>query len=221
MNTPWSVVIADDQIVARGYMEMHIRSDPRFVLEASFPTAQEALDWCQTHHPDLLILDVMMRQGIDGLSAALQIHARHPDIRIILATSMAETSWVDQARQAGIHSFWFKESLDMPLPEIMAQTMQGASVYTTTPKGMPFGNISSDELSPKQLEVLRYLTGGLSNPEIAERMQVEPSTIRSHLERIMEKTGIRSRTELAVKASRLGLVISDEDRTAGLMSDPE
>ena len=200
-------------IVARGYMEMHIRSDPRFLLEASFPTAQEALDWCQTHHPDLLILDVMMQEGIDGLTAAAEIKKKHPEVKIILTTSASETSWEEKARKAGIESFWYKEYDEHSLIDIMDRTMAGESVYPDDVPKVPFGTATRADLTDRELDILRELTGSLTNEEIADRLNISPNTVKRHIQNIMEKTGFESRLDLAMNAKALGLVVHEEDRT--------
>lgn len=205
-------MIVDDQMIARGYMEFYVQSMKGYQVAAVCTTAQQALDWCRERQPDLIIMDVMMSQGIDGLSAARIIKRQYPFVKIILATSLAEPRWLDQARDAGVESFWFKEGAANSLQQIIERTMAGESVYDEQPPTVNLGGVTSDELSPKQKELLRYLVAGLSDREIGERMGIGATTVRTHMDRIMKKTGIHSRTELAVKVGRLGLVVSDEER---------
>ncbi|MBR1583966.1 MAG: response regulator transcription factor [Clostridia bacterium] len=212
MDGPYKVVVVDDQLIARGYMEYSVRATKGFAVVAVLASAQEALDYCREHPLDLLIMDIMMKHGVDGLSAARLIKQQRPQVKIILATSLAEPRWLAQAREAGIESFWFMEGSEMPLQEIMERTMAGESVYDDKPPAVNLGNVTSDDLSPKQKELLRYLTAGLSDREIGEKMGVSPTTVRTHLDRIMIKTGIHTRTELAVKVGRLGLVVTDQER---------
>ena len=199
-------------MIARGYIEFYVKALKDYEVAAVCTSAQKALDYCQNHHPDLIIMDVMMSQGIDGLSAARRIKQQYPSVKVILATSLAEPSWLKEAREAGVESFWFKEGTQTPLQEIMERTMAGESVYDDKPPTLNLGGITSDDLSPKQKELLRYLVAGLTDREIGEKMGVGPTTVRTHLDRIMKKTGIHSRTELAVKVGKLGLVVSDKDR---------
>ena len=212
MPVPYRVVIADDQLIARGYMEYYVRATKSFTVDAVLPSAQEALTYCRSHHPDLLILDIMMKQGIDGLSAAELLKRECPDIKIILTTSLAEETWLQKARASGVDSFWFKESAQVSLQSIMERTMAGESVYEDSAPAVTLGEITTDALSPKQKELLRHLTAGLSDKEIGDKMGIDATTVRTHLERIMRKTGIHSRTELAVKAGRMGVAVSDTER---------
>ena len=100
------VVVVDDQNISRGFFEMYVRASVDYELVAGLRTAQSAIDYVKDHEVDLLIMDVMMQEGIDGLSAAEMIKRDHPEIKIVLTTSTSETSWEQKAKDAGIESFW-------------------------------------------------------------------------------------------------------------------
>ena len=102
MNEPYKVVIADDEMISRGYMELFIKPSKRYEIAAALPFAQDVLAWCAEHAlPDLIIMDVMMEAGIDGLTAAGQIKQRYPQVKIIAATSMADADWLIRRGRPG------------------------------------------------------------------------------------------------------------------------
>ena len=206
------VVVADDQNIARGFFEMYVRAAVGYELLASLRTAQGAADYLAGHEADLLILDVMMQDGIDGLTAAAQIKAIRPEVKIILTTSTSETSWEDKAREIGVESFWYKEYDEHGIQEIMDRTMAGESVYPGDPPKVPFGNVTREELTERELEVLRELTASLTNEEIAEKLSISTNTVKRHLQNILEKTGFENRLQLAMNAKSLGLVVHDRQR---------
>ena len=206
------VVVADDQNISRGFFEMYVRASTRYDLAASFRTAREAVGFADERGADLLILDVMMQEGIDGLTAAEEIKKSHPEMRIILTTSSSETSWEDEARRIGVESFWYKEYDDHSLIEIMDRTMDGESVYPAEPPRVSFGKALRSDLTQRELDVLRELTASLTNEEIGERLNISANTVKRHLQNLMEKTGFGSRLELALQARLLGLVIHDDER---------
>ena len=109
MDKPYKVIIVDDEMISRGFMELFIKPSKDYEVVAALPFAKDALLWCQQHTPpDLIIMDVMMEQGIDGLTAAAQIKRDFPQTKIIVSTSMADPDWLEKAKAAGIESFWFK-----------------------------------------------------------------------------------------------------------------
>ena len=209
------VVVADDQNISRAFFEMYVRADARYRLLAALRTAREAVEYVRDHEADLVILDVMMRDGIDGLTAAGEIQRDHPETRIILTTSASETTWEDRARAAGVEGFWYKEYEVHSLIEIMNRVMAGETVYPSDPPDLSLGNVKRSDLTDRELEVLRELTGGLTNEEIAEKLNVTVFTIKRHIQNMLQKTGYKNRLDLAINAKALGLVVSEEERTRG------
>ena len=207
------VIVCDDQNISRGFFEMYVRAAAGFELTAGLRTAREAVDYLKEHEADLLILDVMMQDGIDGLSAATQIKKEHPQLKIILTTSAAETGWEDKARAIGVESFWYKEYDEHGIQEIMNRTMAGESVYPGDAPDVSFGKIKRSDLTDRELDVLRELTGSLTNEEIAEKLCISVNTVKRHIQNIMEKTGYENRLDVAMNAKALGLVVSDKQRT--------
>ena len=212
MNEKIKVLVVDDQYVARSFFELHVEMTKRYELVTSLPNAEQAVAWCAEHPVDLVIMDVVMKYGLDGLTCARTIKRDHPQIKIILTTSMAEAKWIEKAKKSKIDSFWFKEYSEIPLTEAMDRTMSGESVYPSSPPNPDFGEITKYDLSERELEVLRELTSNLTNEEIAENLQISPHTVKRHIENMLAKTGYKSRVDLAVNARVLGLVVHEGDR---------
>lgn len=212
MNKRIRVVVADDQNISRGFFEMYVHASERYELAASLRTAEEAVEFVEENEADLMILDVIMQEGIDGLTAAAKIKQRHPEIKIVLTTSTSETSWEDKAREIGVESFWYKEYDDHSLADIMERTLRGESVYPSSPPEVNFGKIRRSDLTERELDVLRELTASLTNEEIAEKLHISANTVKRHLQNIMEKTGFNRRIDLAIHARLLGLVVNDSER---------
>ena len=209
------VVVADDQNISRAFFELYVRADARYELLAALRTAQETVDYVDAHETDLVLLDIMMRNGIDGLTAAGEIKRKHPEVRIILTTSSLETTWEDRARAFGVEGFWYKEYEVHSLKEMMDRVMAGESVYPSDPPELNLGKVKRSKLTVRELDVLRELTRNLTNEEIAEKLNVSTSTVKRHIENMLQKTGFKNRIDLAMNAKALGLVVSEEDRTRG------
>lgn len=206
------VVVVDDQNISRGFFEMYVRAAFDYELVAGLRTAESAVDYADKNKIDLMIIDVMMQDGIDGLSAATRIKQKHPEIKIILTTSTSETSWEQKAKDAGIESFWYKEYDEHGLLDIMERTMKGESIYPADEPKVPFGKITRADLTDREIEILRDLTASMTNEEIAENLNISVNTVKRHIQNIMEKTGFESRLDLAMSAKSIGLVVNDSDR---------
>ena len=205
------VLVVDDFAIPRQLFETVVREMEGYMLAGSLSLAQSAPEFCRTNPVDLVIMDIVMSQGINGLEAAARIKSAQPDIRILMVTSMPEVSYMKKARDAGVDSFWYKEVQDQPLSEVIRRTMEGESIYPDTTPTIQLGNAASSELTPKELEVLREMVGGYTNQEIAEKLGISVQTVKTHITNMLQKTGFRNRLELAIKARIDGLVIYEEE----------
>ncbi len=203
----YKVMIVEDQTMPRELFELKIQSSEQFELAISIDNASLADIYCLKIPVDLILMDVITLGNESGLEAAARIKHLFPGIKIIIVTSMPECSYLKQAREIGVESFWYKESPRETLMEIMERTMNGESVYPDAPPELVLGCASSYEFTERELTVLREITGGDTNQEIAERLNMSVATVKTHVLNMLVKTGFRNRTELAVRARESGLVI--------------
>ncbi|MBR2893350.1 MAG: response regulator transcription factor, partial [Clostridia bacterium] len=165
--------------------------------------------YCEKSDIDLILMDVCTELNSSGLDAAERIKAKHPQIKIIIVTSMPEVSYLERARKIGVDSFWYKEVSEEPILELMDRTMAGERIYPDKTPSVSFGYIKSTDLSEREIAILREVIGGDTNAQIAEKLNMSPYTVRDYVKSIMEKTGFRTRTELAVKAREMGIIIPE------------
>ena len=171
------VLVVDDFMMSRTVFENAVGQSPRYELAASLDSAEKAVAYCRERAVDLVIMDVVMTSGMDGLAASREIKSICPGVKILLVTSMPEVSYIARARGIGVDSFWYKEIQEQPLLEIMDRTMAGESVYPKATPPVALGNAVSTELTARELEVLRELVGGASNRDIAERLSITEETV--------------------------------------------
>lgn len=203
----YSVLIVEDQVMPRQLLEIFIAGSENYTLAASISNADMALRFCRAQRIDLILMDVMTELGASGLDASRDIKREFPGIKIIIVTSMPETSWLRQAREIGVESFWYKEMESAPILEVMDRTMAGESIYPDEPPSVRIGLADSREFTEREIEVLRELLTGDSNTEIAGRLHISPDTVKFHVKSMLQKTGFHTRTELATVARSIGLVI--------------
>lgn len=206
----YNVMVVEDQAMPRQLFEAFISMSDKYRLVHSIKNADMADIYCDQSQIDLILMDVCTELNSNGLDAAERIKQKHPQIKIIVVTSMPEVSYLERARAVGVDSFWYKEVSEEPILELMDRTMAGESIYPDKTPTVSFGNIKSTDLSKREIEVLREVIMGFTNAEIAERLNLSQHTVRDYVQVIMEKTGYRTRTELAVKARETGIIIPDK-----------
>ena len=202
------VMIGGDQFVSRKLFEMYVESAENYEMVYAVETAAFADAYVLKTPVDLVLMDILMADGSNGLDAAERIKKNQPGIKIIAVTSMPEASWLKRAREIGIESFWYKEASRETILEVMNRTMAGESVYPEEAPKVCLGLASSEEFTGRELEVLRIMTTGASNAVIAKKLNISENTVKNHIRHMMEKTGCESRTALAIEARVSGMVIS-------------
>jgi len=158
---------------------------------------------------DLVIMDILMQDGSNGLDAAEKIKKLKPELKIIAVTSMPEVSWMDRAKEIGIESFWYKEVSEDTILEIIERTLNGESIYPDETPEVKLGQVSSSQLTPREIQVLRLLTTGVGNDEIASKLGISENTVKTHIAHLLSKTGFKTRTQLAIQSRITGFVIED------------
>lgn len=205
------VLIVDDQAMSRRLFELYVASSERYCLVDSIGSAIAADIYCRQTRVDLVLMDVLMAEGIDGLEAAERIKSVSPGTKIIIVTSMPEVSYLRRAREIGVESFWYKEASPEPILDVMDRTVAGESVYPDAAPVVMIGTARSTDFTDRELDILREMTTGASNAQIGDKLGLSGNTVRNYIVQLMTKTGFTTRTELAVKARVLGLVISGDE----------
>ena len=203
-------MIVDDQFVSREMFKLYIDQCPNYEVVYCIDTAMFADTYVLKDDLDLIIMDILMEDGSNGLDAAEKIKKLKPDIKIIAVTSMPEISWMDRAKKIGIDSFWYKEVSEKTILEIIERTLAGESIYPEETPEVKLGLTKSTELTPREIQVLRLLTTGVGNDEIAERLNISQNTVKTHIKHLLDKTGFNTRTQLAIQARITGFVIEDD-----------
>ncbi|MGN1348846.1 MAG: response regulator [Acutalibacteraceae bacterium] len=204
-----NVMVVEDQAMPRQLFEAFINNSPNYRLIYSIKNADMADIYCEKSQIDLILMDICTQSNSSGLEAAKRIKEKHPKIKIIIVTSMPEVSYIKRAKAAGADSFWYKEISEQSIIELMDRTVAGESIYPDSTPVVEFGLTDSRNFTERELDVLRELTSGDTNAQIGERLGMSKNTVRDYIQTMLEKTGFRSRTELAVKARESGIVILD------------
>ena len=207
-----NVIIVDDQNMSRQLFESIIKSSENYQLLFALDKPDFLDVYLSKYNVDLIIMDVVIQNGTDGLTAAAKIKEQYPGVKIVIVTSMPEVGYIKKAKEIGIDSFWYKEVQDAPILEVLDRTMAGERVYPDKTPETKIGNAMNYEFTDAEILVLRELTTGASNQEIAERLFISANTVRTHITHMLEKTGFDNRTELGIEARLSGMVIKNQDQ---------
>ncbi|MCQ2534694.1 MAG: response regulator transcription factor [Clostridia bacterium] len=202
------VLICDDQYLPRQLFTMIVNGSDKYTVVKELQTAYAAPDFCKNNEIDLVIMDIVMNDGSNGLDAAEQIKNINKDIKILIVTSMPESKYLERARKIGVDSFWYKEVEGEQLIEVIDKTVNGESVFPDSAPSVDIGWAKSSDLSSRELDVLRLMTKGLTDQEIAEELSLSYETVRTHVKRMTSKTGL-TRVKLAIEARAHGIAIGD------------
>lgn len=207
MSDKINVMVVEDQTMPRQLFETIVKSDEKLNLAVSIDNAEIADICCARHGVDLVLMDVVTKNGASGLVAAEKIKAANRKVKIIIVTSMPEYSFVERAKKIGIEGFWYKDFSKEPILSLISRILNGEIVYPDDKPKVSLGLADSGEFTEREFEVLREVTGGFTNAEIAEKFGISEKRVRNLVAGMLDKTGFRSRTELAVRAREAGIVI--------------
>ena len=205
------VLIVEDQRLPRDEMKREITESGRYEPVACISGAELALSVCDRQKVDLILMDVCTNGSMDGIEAAAEIKKKYPDVKIIVVTSMVEIGFIERAKEAGAESFWYKDNSPESLIDIMDATMAGEHCYPERTPAVMIGQVSSDELTPAELKVLRLICEGLEYDEIAEKLCISYNTVKKHAANILAKTGFSSKLRLAIAVTNKTFIIPSKE----------
>ena len=186
------VIIADDHRLMREGTAALLAADPRIDVVGLAAGGREAVELAARVRPDVALLDVGM-PDIGGVEACAAIHARTPDVRVLMLTVSEDALDVRAALKVGASGYLLK---DMPPRQLVAAVLSDETIV------MASAEVPADELSVREREVLELLGQGLRNREIAERLVVSEATVKTHVRHVLEKLRLRNRAEAAAFAAR-------------------
>jgi DNA-binding NarL/FixJ family response regulator len=213
------IIIADDHELARLGLRTMLLPEPDLEVVGEAATGREAIDISRALQPDLVLMDIRM-PDLDGLMATRAIKEELPRTSILIVTLSEDPDYLLEALRVGAAGFVLKDASrrevvaavrqvlngESPLdPKLAAQLIRRLAGQTqaTKEQGAPAGR-HTDDLTQRELEVLRLVAEGKTNAEIAQQLFVSTGTVKVHVERIIDKLGVSDRTQAAVRAVELG-----------------
>lgn len=207
------IVLADDHEVVRTGLRMLLDSQPDFEVVAEASDAEGARRYVLGHHPKVLVLDLNMPGG-SSLEAIPAMREEFPDTQIVVLTMQKEPAFAREALSAGALGYVLKEAAHAELVEAVRRAAigesylnprLGARMASEPPPGPP------DDLSPREVDVLRLIALGNTNTEIGEQLYLSVRTVETHRSHIQQKLRLQSRADLVAYAIDRGLISTERE----------
>lgn len=208
------VLIADDIMILRQGLKAVLEQDPELEVVALAENGKEAFEKSKVFQPDVVLMDMRM-PGYDGAYGIAAIKEQLPHVKALVLTTFDDEETIRKALRSGADGYILKEMEDAGVIAAVKSVYAGISVfgggvYQTMRKQLegdvPRAVSSPDaELTPRELEVVRLVAQGLDNKEIAGTLYLAEGTVRNLISRVLEKLGLKDRTQLAVYAVKHGL----------------
>lgn len=207
-----TVLLADDHSVVRQGLRMFLGLDPDLEVVGEARDGEEAVRCTRELEPDVVLMDILM-PGMDGIEATTTIRRQMPDTEVIALTSVLEDEKVFSAIRAGAIGYLLKDTEADELCRAIKAAAAGQVQLSPAAAARLMRQVRApedpDELTPRELDVLRLLAHGLANKEIARDLGIGEKTVKTHVSSILSKMGVLSRTQAALQALRMGLVDLD------------
>ncbi len=211
------ILIADDHEIFLDSLSMLIATFPDVEVVGNCKNALEVLDFLQNQTIDLLVTDYKMPQ-MSGIELTLQLRQKYPKIKVLMLSVSEEAEMIREAFQAGVWGYMMKKSGKAELQKAIESIKNGQRYFSESvvfelmrlglTDNIPHNEISQEfnQLTEREIEIIRLISKELSSQEIAEKLFIAPKTVETHRHNILKKLGLKNTVGLVKYALKNGLV---------------
>jgi DNA-binding NarL/FixJ family response regulator len=209
------ILIADDQSLIRKGLRALLETEEEFAIVGEAENGQEAIDLVAQFQPDVVLMDIQM-PVVDGVASTQEICQRFPTVRVLVLTTFANHEYVSRALQVGASGYLLKntpyEELNQAIRSVckgytqigpglwQAALQSAAPVLPMAEENAALMPAELSDLTPRELEIVHWLTKGSSNREIAQALYISEKTVKNNVSNILNRLGLRDRTQLVILA---------------------
>jgi DNA-binding NarL/FixJ family response regulator len=206
--TPVRVLLCDDHAVVRAGLLALLDSAPGIEVVAEAGTGEEALAQAARHRPDVVLMDLQLGPGIDGVTATRRLTASADGPRVLVLTTYDTDADVTRAVEAGATGYLLKAERPEELFAAVRAAAEGRTALSAPVADRVLARMRRPQpaLTPRERDILAHLSRGLGNRDIAAALFIGETTVKTHLRRIYDKLGVSTRAEAVAVAKEQGLL---------------
>jgi len=213
MGAPIKVLLVDDHEMVRIGLAAVLGTEDDIEVVGEASNGQEGIRLAQEYKPDVVLMDLVM-EGMDGIETTRKLLQLHPDCKVIVLTSYLDDEKVYPVIEAGAFSYLLKTSRASEIAQAIRAAVRGQSVLESQVAAKMMSRFRQpktetaphEELTEREMEVLRLIAQGKSNQEVADELFIGIKTVKFHVTNILAKLGVEDRTQAAIYAFKHGLV---------------
>jgi DNA-binding NarL/FixJ family response regulator len=199
------VLVADDHAILRQGIASLVNAEPDMALVAQAGTGQEAIEQFRLHRPDITLMDLQMPE-MGGIKAMTGIRDEFPNARIVVLTTYGGDVQTLRALRAGARGYLLKGHVHTDLLETIRAVHAGKKRVPTEVAAELAGYAGADELTAREIEILRLIAGGNANKEIGARLAIAEETVKTHVTNILSKLEANDRTHAVTIGLKRGII---------------
>ena len=190
-------IIVEDSAIIRDYLVAMLQKDDRFEIAAALDDAFAAEKLCKDEDIDLVLMDVLTASNHSGLAAGERIRTQSSGrTKVIIVTSLLDPDILARGKSGAADSLWYKDHGEGGLMDVIDATLSGESVFPDKSPSVPLNNFFSEDISPRQMSILRCFVMGMTYAEIAEKLGLTSRGVRWNMDQIVSKGGFSNKHEM-------------------------